>query len=163
MLQRNNPYGKGMWKILKKILFPLMVISESVLFFFVLLLILLYNLTNLFNLIYVDMPYEEPVSLVPTLSNPLFIVLGLGLIIFIYIRFVIGNQVYEYIKKVIWGGLLGLNLLWCIFWLFVGGFNYSKNDWILLIVITLFSFILLIQIIVMLLNGRKMKAKRKPI
>lgn len=147
---------KGLWDI-KKILFPLIYIGEWILFLFVLLLSVLFNLTNIFNLIYADMPYEEPISLTSTSNDLLFIVLGLGLIMFFYIKFLTGNQVYRFVKEIIWGSLIGLNFSSCMLWLLIGGgFNYSTNDWILYLAIMLISAVLMFQITIKLWSERKM-------
>lgn len=138
--------------ILKKMLFLLVSIIEWSLFILALLWSLLFNVTNLFNLIYVDMPNEEPVSFS---YSSIYLVLALGLLIFICFRYITGNPVYEHIKGILWGSLLGLNFLWCIFWLFVGGFNYSEKDWILLLTMTVVIVLLLVQIFIKFRSCRK--------
>ncbi len=133
-------------KRLRKVIFPLIYVGEWVLFFCVLLFFFIFNMINLFNLIYVDMPWEEPISLTSSFEKPLFIVLGIGLIIYFYIRYLTGNRVYKLIREVIWGILFGLNSFSCMLWLIYYGSNLSKDDRILLLLITLFCIILTIQI-----------------
>lgn len=116
-------------------------------FFCVLVFLFIFNLTNIFNLIYIDMPWEEQISLTSSFMKPLLWVLGMGLIIYFYIRYLIGNRIYKIIKLVIWTLLFGLNSFICMLWLSVNDTNLYKNDRILLLLIILFSIILTIQTI----------------
>lgn len=99
------------------------------------------------NLIYIDMPWEEPISLTSSFMKPLLWVLGMGLIIYFYIRYLIGNRMYKIIKLVIWTLLFGLNSFICMLWLSINDTNLYKNDLILLLLIILFSIIFTIQTI----------------
>lgn len=132
---------------MRKIIFPLFYVCEWVLFFCVLVFLFIFNLTNIFNLIYIDMPWEEQISLTSSFKKPLLWVLGMGLIIYFYIRYLIGNRIYKIIKLVIWTLLFGLNSFICMLWLSVNDTNLYKNDRILLLLIILFSIILTIQTI----------------
>ncbi|SFM92810.1 hypothetical protein SAMN05421832_10975 [Psychrobacillus psychrodurans] len=132
---------------MRKIIFPLFYVCEWVLFFCVLVFLFIFNLTNIFNLIYIDMPWEEQISLTSSFKKPLLWVLVMGLIIYFYIRYLIGNRIYKIIKLVIWTLLFGLNSFICMLWLSVNDTNLYKNDRILLLLIILFSIILTIQTI----------------
>lgn len=132
---------------MRKIIFPLFYVCEWVLFFCVLVFLFIFNLTNIFNLIYIDMPWEEQISLTSSFMKPLLWVLGMGLIIYFYIRYLIGNRIYKIIKLVIWTLLFGLNSFICMLWLSVNDTNLYKNDRILLLLIILFSIIFTIQTI----------------
>ncbi|SEN69262.1 hypothetical protein SAMN04487786_0076 [Paenisporosarcina quisquiliarum] len=132
---------------MRKIIFPLFYVCEWVLFFCVLVFLFIFNLTNIFNLIYIDMPWEEQISLTSSSMKPLLWVLGMGLIIYFYIRYLIGNRIYKIIKLVIWTLLFGLNSFICMLWLSVNDTNLYKNDRILLLLIILFSIIFTIQTI----------------
>ncbi|MFJ7934553.1 hypothetical protein [Sporosarcina sp. NPDC096371] len=146
----------GEWKILEKAIFPLIYVGEWILYVCVLLFIIMFNMANLFNLIYIDMVWEEPISFTSSFGKSWLIALGIGLIIYFYIRNLIGNRMYKIVKEVLWGILFRLNSLSCILWLIVSqGSNYSKDDRILLLAITLFSILLTIQIIIKLRNEIK--------
>lgn len=132
---------------MRKIIFPLYYVCEWVLFFCVLVFLFIFNLTNIFNLIYIDMPWEEQISLTSSFMKQLLWVLGMGLIIYFYIRYLIGNRIYKIIKLVIWTLLFGLNSFICMLWLSVNDTNLYKNDRILLLLIILFSIIFTIQTI----------------
>jgi hypothetical protein len=132
---------------LRKIIFPLYYVCEWVLFFCVLVFLFIFNLTNIFNLIYIDMPWEEQISLTSSFMKQLLWVLGMGLSIYFYIRYLIGNRIYKIIKLVIWTLLFGLNSFICMLWLSVNDTNLYKNDRILLLLIILFSIIFTIQTI----------------
>ena len=93
------------------------------------------------------MPWEEQISLTSSSMKPLLWVLGMGLIIYFYIRYLIGNRIYKIIKLVIWTLLFGLNSFICMLWLSVNDTNLYKNDRILLLLIILFSIIFTIQTI----------------
>lgn len=106
------------------------------------------NIISLFNLIYIDMPWEEPFSLTSSFEKSLFIVLGMALIIFLYIRYLTGNRLYKIVKEVVWGVLLGLNTFSCLLWLIVSDIPHlTKGDQVLFLLIPLLSILLTIQII----------------
>lgn len=130
---------------MRKIIFSLFYVCEWVLFFCVLVFLFIFNLTNIFNLIYIDMPWEEPISLTSSFMKPVLMVLVMGLIIYFYISYLIGNRIYKIIKLVIWALLFGLNSFICMLWLSVNYTNLYKNDRILLLLIILFSIIFTIQ------------------
>ncbi|MFJ5770099.1 hypothetical protein [Psychrobacillus sp. NPDC093180] len=134
---------------MRKIIFPIIYVCEWVLYLFALLFVFIYNIISLFNLIYIDMPWEEPFSLTSSFEKSLLIVLGMALIIFLYIRYLTGNRLYKIVKEVVWGVLLGLNTFSCLLWLIVSDIpNLTKGDQVLFMLVPLFSLILTIQIIV---------------
>ncbi len=98
------------------------------------------------NIILIDMPWEEPIVL-PFMKSLIF-VLVVGIVSFIYIKYLIGSALYIKIKGVIWGLLFSSNLLSCLLWFSLSfGFNLSYHERILLIIAMLVSAILTIQIV----------------
>ena len=141
---------------MKKLIYPIIHVSEWVLFFVVLLLFFLFNMMNLFNLIYIDMPWEEPISLTSSLLKSVLLVVGIGFVSWLYIRNVTGSIVYNMIKQIFWGVLFGLNTLSSVFWLLISfPTNVAVDDRILRLLITLICITLTIQIILLFRNQMK--------
>ncbi len=100
------------------------------------------------NMVLIDMPREEPITIITSLSKTLLIIIGIGIVCFFYIKYLIGNSAYKKFKEVIWGVLFGLNALSSIVTLYVSDkFGFSKDERIVLIVAIIISVILTIQVI----------------
>lgn len=141
---------------MRKIIYPLIYISEWLLFSAVLLFFFLFNMVNLFNLIYIDMAWEEPISLTTSLMKSLLIVVGVGFVICLYIRNLTGNKVCNMIRQILWGALFGLNTLSSVFWLLISfATKVSVDDRILQLIISLICLALTIQIILLFRNQMK--------
>ena len=135
-------------KVLKKLLFPMIYVAEWVLFFYVLLCVFVFNMINFSNIIYTDMPWEEPITLTSSLIKSALIVVGIGLVCFFYIRCLTGSTAYKRFKEVVWGILLGLNSLCCVICLsIIYGFELNNDEGILLLIVTLVSIVLTTQIV----------------
>ena len=98
----------------RKILIPIVYIVEWTFFFYMFLLIASFNLVNFTNVIAVDMPWEEPITLTSSFVTSLIIVLGVGLLCAVYLQFLVGSRVYKRLKRTIWGILFGFNAISCI-------------------------------------------------
>lgn len=123
-------------------------VSEWILFLYAFFFVSAFNLVYVGNMIFIDMPWEESITLTSSFSKSLLIIIGAGIICFIYIKYQIGNKAYKIIKLVIWGILLGLNTLSSILWLCISvDFGLSNDDRIILILSILVSLIVTIQII----------------
>ena len=134
--------------VLKKFIVPMVYIAEWVLFFYVFLSIVAFNLVNFTNAIAVDMAWEEPITFTASFVSSLMIVLGMGLICFFYIKFLTGNRAYKRFKEVVWGILFGLNTVSCVICgSIVYGINILHADGILLLITAFVSAFLTIQII----------------
>lgn len=134
--------------VLKKFIVPMVYIAEWILFFYVFLSIVAFNLVNFTNIIAVDMAWEEPIAFTASFVSSLMIVLGIGLICFYYIKFLTGNRAYKRFKEVVWGILFGLNTLSCVICgSIVYDFNILHADGILLLITAFVSAFLTIQII----------------
>ena len=135
--------------LLKKLIVPIVYVAEWILFLFVFLCIVTFNMINLTNVITVDMAWEEPIPLTSSFATSLMTVLGIGLICFLYINFLIGSRAYKRFKEIVWGILFGLNALCCAIY---GGIFYGVNiihgDGILLLTTALVSVLLTMQIII---------------
>ncbi|WP_456276276.1 hypothetical protein [Bacillus sp. AK128] len=130
---------------MKRVFLPVIYVGEWVLFLYVLLFVTVFNMMYFANLFLIDTSWEEPI-LLPFKSFLLF-VLGIGIVSFIYIRYLVGNLFYKKFKEVIWGLLFGSNLVSCILWLGLSNtFNLANNDQILLIIALSVSAILTVQI-----------------
>lgn len=131
---------------MKKLILPVIYVAEWVLFFYVLLFIFTFNLIYFANIIYIDMPWEEPITLTSSFINSLLVVLGVGLVCFFYIRYLPGNRAYKKFKAVIWGFLFGLNSLSCVILMIVVYRLDLYVDGVLLLIVALVSIVLTIQI-----------------
>lgn len=131
---------------MKKIVRPTIYVGEWVLFLYVFLFISIFNMAYYANILLIDMPWEEPINL-PFLESLLFI-LGIGVVCFLYIKYLIGNTLYKKIKEVIWGFLFGANLLSCVLWLCLSfPFGLSNTEQILVTITIVVSASLTFQVI----------------
>ena len=132
----------------KKIAVRMIYVAEWIFFLYVLLFVLIFNMMNLMNLITVDMPWEEPVTLTSSFSS-LLIVLGVSFICSLYIKFLIGNgnSSYKRFKKIVWGRLFGLNGISCLLYLLTFyGFKLTSVDSFILLIVAIISIGLTIQV-----------------
>ncbi|MFF5995151.1 hypothetical protein AAGS61_10385 [Lysinibacillus sp. KU-BSD001] len=132
----------------RKIVFLMGCVSEWIVFGFVLLYVLTFNMVHLGNILFVDMSWEQPATVTSSsFIQPILLVLGMGLVCFFYINYFDGEGLYKRFKEVIWGTLFGLNSLGCIVYFLMGdGFTLPKNELIFLIVVTVVSVLLTMQI-----------------
>lgn len=134
--------------VLKKLVVPMVYVAEWVLFFYVFLCIVAFNMVNFTNVIAVDMAWEEPINLTASFVNSLMLVLGIGLICFFYIKFLAGNRAYKRFKEVVWAILFGMNTVSCVICgSIVYGFNFIHVDGMLLLITAFVSALLTMQII----------------
>jgi hypothetical protein len=98
--------------MLKKLLMPIIYISEWVMFFYTVLFMILFNLTYFVNMIIIDMPWEERTSL-PFVKTVIFMTVA-GMVCSLYIKYVKGSRIYQNVKDILWGILFGVNSLLCI-------------------------------------------------
>lgn len=134
--------------VVKKLVVPIVYVAEWILFLYVLLCIVVFNLVNLTNVIAVDMAWEEPINFTASFINSMIVVLGIGLICFFYIKFLAGSRAYKRFKEVVWGVLFGINTVSCVICgSIVYGFNFIHADGIILLTIAFVSALLTMQII----------------
>ena len=134
--------------VLKKLVIPMVYVAAWILFFYVFLCIVAFNMVNFTNVIAVDMAWEEPTNLTTSFVNSLLRVLGIGLICFLYIKFLAGNRAYKRFKEVVWGVLFAINTVSCVICgSIVYGFNFIHADGMLLLITAFVSALLTIQII----------------
>lgn len=134
--------------MMKKFLLPIIYVAEWILFFYVLLCVFVFNMINLSSIIYTDMPWEEPITLTSSFIKSALIIVGIGLVCFFYIRYLTGNSAYKRFKEVIWGILFGLNSLSCVISLsIIYRFDLINDEALLLLIVTLVSIALTMQII----------------
>ena len=127
-------------------MFPMIYVVEWFLFLSTLVWFFLFNMINFGNMIYVDMPGEEPMTLTSSFTMSLLIVFGIGVVYFFYIRYLFGKRAYKRFKVLILGILFALNALGSGFCMSMSyGFNLNTNEAILLLIATLISIVLTIQ------------------
>ena len=132
--------------MLRKILIPIVYVAEWIFFFYIFLFIAVFNLINFTNVIAVDMPWEEPLTLTSSFVTSLMVVLGVGLVCAVYLHFLIGSKFYKGFKRAIWGILFGFNALSCIVCTsIVYKFDLFHADAILLMIAALMSVFLTMQ------------------
>lgn len=132
----------------KKIIVPILYVAEWICFFYVAISILVLNLGNFTNIVAVDMPFEEPITLTSSFVSSLSLVIAVALICFFYIKYLIGSKAYQEFKRVVWGILFGLNTISCVIYgSMVYGFDIFHANGILLSITALLSGLLTFQII----------------
>jgi len=132
----------------RKLVIPMVYLAEWIFFFYVAICIIVLNLGNFTNIIAVDMPWEEPIALTSSFVSSLLLVIGVALICFFYIKYLIGSKAYQEFKRVIWGILFGLNTISCVICgSIVYGFDMLHVDGVLLSITALLSALLTLQII----------------
>ncbi|WP_217627933.1 hypothetical protein [Bacillus solimangrovi] len=77
----------------------------------------------------------------------LIFILGIGILCFIYIKYLVGSALYKKIKEVVWGTLFVSNFLSSIFWFSISYSFLSNQERILLMISILVSASLTIQIV----------------
>ncbi|MGN7477979.1 hypothetical protein ACTHOQ_08980 [Solibacillus silvestris] len=139
---------------MRRFFFPIIFIGEWILFFYVSLLILILTIINLANVIYVDMSWEEPITIISSTTAFIQLVLlvaGLSIVCFLYIKHFAGEGLYKRVKAAAWGILFSLNLVSCISYLLIwyrhNEFDIYNIELILLLFIILVSVFLMLHII----------------
>lgn len=134
---------------MKKLIVPIFYIGEWILFCCILLMILAFNIMNMVNIIYVDTPGEVPLA--ATTSTTTFIqfvllVLGLGFVCFLYIKYFAGDGLYKRFKAFAWGILYVLNLIAClgylVIWYGFVGFDLRNTELVFLLCVIFVSIVL---------------------
>ena len=140
--------------MLKKFLYPIVFIGEWILFYYVILLVLVFNMSNFANVLFVDMAWEEPVTITTSTSSffqLVLLVLSVGLVCFLYTNYFTGTGLYKRFKAYAWGILFALNSLACFGYLFIwydiNQFDLRNTELNLLLLILLASILLTLQII----------------
>ena len=134
---------------LRKFIVPILYVAEWIFFFYVAICILVLNLGNFTNIVAVDMPLEEPITLTSSFASSVSLLIGVALICSFYIKYLIGSKAYQEFKRVVWGVLFGLNTISCVICgSIVYGFDMFHVDGILLSITALLSGLLTLQIIV---------------
>ena len=149
ILQKSN--GRG--TILKKFVLPIVLISEWIVFFTVSLLVLTFNMIHFTNVLFVDMAWEEPVTI--TTSTAAFFQLVLLVIIvsvvcFMYTNYFTGTGIYKRLKAYTWGILFAVNALACLgyllMWYDISEFTLRNTELNLLLLVLLASVVLTMHI-----------------
>ena len=123
-----------------------MTIAEWLFFFCVLICLLIFNIIHLGNLLYVDMLWEEPMTVTSSFAQTSLLIIGIGVVCFLYMRDLRGHNVYKRTKAAIWGGLFACNALGGGFFMFIRhGLPFNQLETMELLLSTLISFILTFQ------------------
>lgn len=143
--------GRG--AILKKFVLPLVLISEWMLFFTVSLLVLTFNMINFTNVLFVDMAWEEPVTITTSTASffqLVLLVIIVSVVCFMYTNYFTGTGMYKRLKAYAWGILFAVNALACfgylLMWYDISQFNLGNMELNLLLLVLLASVLLTIQI-----------------
>lgn len=142
-------------------MFPILIIGEWIVYFYVILLVFGFHLINVANVIYVDTAREEPILITTSISSFVqagLLVLGVTVVCFLYIQYFIGKGRYRRIKVSAWGLLFAFNLIvsfgYLLVWYGFHGVDVRNTDFILLVLIIFISLALTIQMM------RKISFKR---
>ena len=124
----------------------LLAIGEGIIFFYVLICLLVLNMIHFGNILFVDMPYEEPMTVTSSSPTAFLLLFGLGSVCFLYIRYFMGRSVYRRWKVVLWGSLFAFNTLGSGFSLLMSyGLMLDHRQAVYLLLATLISMVLTIQ------------------
>lgn len=140
--------------MLKKFVLPIVWISEWILFFTVILLVLTFNMTNFTNVLFVDLAWEEPITITTSTASffqLVLLVIIVSFVCFMYTNYFTGTGIYKRFKAYAWGILFALNGLACfsylLMWYDISQFNLRNTELNLLLLVLLASVLLTIQII----------------
>lgn len=134
----------------------LLTIAEGLFFFYVLICLLLFNMIHFGNILFVDMPYEEPMTVTSSSPTAFLFLFGLGSVCFLYIRYITGRSGYRRLKVVLWGSLFAFNTLGSGFSLLMSyGLMVLHREAIYLLLATVMSLVLTIQAIMKYYDGSK--------
>lgn len=123
-----------------------MITAEWLLFLYVFICLLSFNLIHLGNLLYVDMPHEEPMTVTTSFAHTSLFIIGIGVVCFLYMKYLWGSSAYKKSKALIWGSLFTCHALASCFYLFMRyGMIWNQHEAMELLLSTLISFILSIQ------------------
>ena len=123
-----------------------MITAEWLLFLYVFICLLSFNLIHLGNLLYVDMPHEEPITVTTSFAHTSLFIIGIGVVCFLYMKYLWGSSAYKKSKALIWGSLFTCHALASCFYLFMRyGMIWNQHEAMELLLSTLISFILSIQ------------------
>lgn len=123
-----------------------MIIAEWLLFLYVFSCLLSFNLIHLGNLLYVDMPHEEPMTVTTSFAHTSLFIIGIGVVCFLYMKYLWGSNAYKKSKAVIWGSLFTCHALASCFYLFMRyGLIGNQHEAMELLLSTVISFVLTIQ------------------
>ena len=123
-----------------------MITAEWLLFLYVFICLLSFNLIHLGNLLYVDMPHEEPMTVTTSFAHTSLFIIGIGVVCFLYMKYLWGSSAYKKSKALIWGSLFTCHALASCFYLFMRyGLIWNQHEAMELLLSTLISFILSIQ------------------
>ncbi|WP_312506070.1 hypothetical protein [Lysinibacillus sp.] len=126
----------------------LLAIGEGIFFFYVLICLLVLNMIHFGNILFVDMPYEEPMTVTSSSSTAFLFLFGLGGVCFLYIRYFLGRSGYRRLKIVLWGSLFAFNTFGSGFSLLMSyGLMLNHRKAIYLKLATVMSLVLTIQAI----------------
>ncbi|WP_393951401.1 hypothetical protein [Lysinibacillus sp. PWR01] len=92
-----------------------LMIAEWLFFLYVLICLLIFNMIHLGNLLYVDMPNEELMTVTSSFAQTSLFIIGIGVVCFLYMRYLRGSNVYKRSKAVTWGSLFACVGKWFLF------------------------------------------------
>ena len=139
---------------MKKFVLPIVLISEWILFFTVSLLVLTFNMIHFTNFLFVDMAWEEPVTVTTSTASffqLVLLVIVVSIVCFMYTNYFTGTGMYKRFKAYAWGTLFAVNGLACIgyllLWYDILQFDLRNMELNLLLIVLLASVLLTMHII----------------
>jgi len=141
---------------MNKFLTALLFIGEWILFLWLLLMIFLLNLVNLFHLVFTDMPFEEATLLTSSSLKTWLLLLSICLIISFFLIVRIGRDFYRWVMRIVWVSLLGWSTINSLFWyLYSNSWSLSDNDRMVLLSMFIVSLSLTLLAIYQLIGQRE--------
>lgn len=123
-----------------------MIIAEWLLFLYVFICLLSFNIIHLGNLLYVDMPHEESMTVTTSFAQTSLFIIGIGVVCFLYMKYLWGSNAYKRSKAMIWGSQFTCHALASCFYLFMRyGLIWNQFEAMELLLSTVISFVLTIQ------------------
>lgn len=137
-----------------------MIIAEWLLFLYVLICLLSFNIIHLGNLLYVDMPHEEAMAVTTSFAQTSLFIIGIGVVCFLYMKYLWGSNAYKKSKAVIWGSLFACHALASGFYLFMRyGLLWNQHEAMELLLSTVISFVLTIQAVMKYVTSKYRKSE----
>lgn len=102
---------------MRKLVLPMLFAGEWILFAYVLLLILLLQAISMANVVLIDMPWEEAITLTDSLMKTSSLFLLSGCVLYFYFHYLQGNRTYRLLKIWAFGFLIIMNLFGSLLWL----------------------------------------------
>ncbi|MCA0970198.1 hypothetical protein LCM20_06335 [Halobacillus litoralis] len=130
---------------MRRIWMPFYITGEWLLLGLVLLTVLFIQAMYMANVVLIDMPWEETITLSDSALKTFLGFIGVGGLLFVYIHYLAGGRMYRLIKEWAWGFVIVINFFGSALWLTLSLIS-GNGDMIALISSTVISLILGVQL-----------------